>query len=224
MSGHNGMIVQKRMSFLASLVWGLAAILITALLSGTTVAIYALRVVDHKSDGALAFAQQIVGELPEIAESLPPFLADTFDHRRAPEYTKQVHISVALEPDRDHPTRVRPVLHVDNRGDRTIAMLAVRLVMEDEQGMVTQSIEYPATPVAFNVDHGRDLPGPIMPGGTCTFATRSLRLQRNDSLKARVEVTDLRLWEGDLQPRTTGRHAAAVIEHPSSVADQTSPL
>src|SRR5262245_65049268 len=90
MGGQSGMVVQKRMSFLASAVWALACVTVTGMVCVAGVAVHGLRIFDRRFDDTLGFVHQVL----EGLDSLPPMLADAIDYRRQPEYREHLRVDV----------------------------------------------------------------------------------------------------------------------------------
>lgn len=183
MSGHSGMIVQKRMSFLASCVWAVASILITGIVSVAGISLYGLRIIDQRVGNAL----QLVPAVLEGLDNLPPMLADAIDQRRQPDYREQLAVDVAFSPAGSNEDS-QPLLTVENNGDKTVGFLAVRVVVRDPRGrIVHEGTTNVATPVA--VEGYREMPGPILPGAKRQITTGWVA--GSEGLSAEIEITDV---------------------------------
>jgi hypothetical protein len=120
--------------------------------------------------------------------------------RREPEYCQALEITTRLssEPGRQH--SLRTVVEVANRGDEVVSLLSLRIVLVDGHGQIlNESSEWAATP--FAADGGWR--GPIMPGSKRLFVSHRSRLwdvSVVDTVSSEVEITELRVWNGDSDP------------------------
>jgi len=156
--------------------------------------VYALHVVDHKVDAVLGVGtdtlQSLPELLPEIRDALPPALADAFEDVRDPSYRDQVDVNVRLvSSSRDDLRQL--VLDVTNNGDKTVTLMAVRVVLLDEAGdPVSSVVTYAATPLTVD----QDWRGPILPGSHRICGEPVWRAR--DGLTPQVEIADIRVWDG----------------------------
>jgi hypothetical protein len=195
-------VVKRRMGFASSLVWGLTGIIVTTIVAASGIAIYALRMVDHRADGAVGLVSQILEALPDYAAALPPALADAIDDVRRPEYRSQLAITTKLLPRearearetrgwREGRTVASASVEVRNNGDETVSLLSMRLVGLDEEGQaVEERCTWAATPIQVE-DEWR---GPLLPGETRRFVVRWWAAA--PMAKVTHEVTDVRVWCG----------------------------
>ena len=95
MSGPSHILLRKH-SFLSSAAFGLSAIIITVILSGTVVVLYGVHLASEKSDRVIGLAQSAVKGLPEFQQALPPALADMLDDRRQPDYAGDLDITAKV--------------------------------------------------------------------------------------------------------------------------------
>ena len=100
MRDHGGTIVNKRMSFFASLVWGISLIVIAALGSATSLGLYALHIANTQSDTLSEFVESVLGtvvdNVPEFLDNLPQFVGETVAMRRDPGYLSHLDIDVNI--------------------------------------------------------------------------------------------------------------------------------
>jgi hypothetical protein len=89
----------------------------------------------------------------------------------------------------------QPVVTVTNRGSEIVSVLALRVVLVDEAGVpVEQEVSYAATPLACH----DEWPGPILPGETRRYRVREH--VRATGLTPQIEVTEVRVWNGEREP------------------------
>lgn len=182
-------VVRKRMSFLAALAIGLTAIVVTAIVSASGIAVYGLWVVDKKSDSLIGLVEQAVKGLPELQKALPPALADAIDDERRPGYLKDLEVSVRSASPRTG--RGRAVVTVTNHGDEVVSLLSMRIVGLDEEGdPIEERNTWAATPLQIE-DEWR---GPLLPHETRRFPVRWWG--RGEVVELTHEITDIRVWNG----------------------------
>jgi hypothetical protein len=189
-------IIYKRHTFLSALAMGLSAIIIAFIISCTVVIVYGMNFAGEKSEEVVALVEKAISGLPELQESLPPFLADILDDHRQPDYVTQLEItaSTTLLP-ADNGT-VKTTIEVVNNGKEIVSLLSLRVVVLTSKGdIITESNEWAATPIA--ADH--DWRGPLMPGSHRYFVASHRRLPvfSMDELKTEVEITDIRIWNSE---------------------------
>jgi hypothetical protein len=169
--------------------------------------IYGLHTADGTVGSVLSLTGNVVSGLPEWLQNLPPLLSETLDDRRAPDYRDQIEVSVETKPSPRDSRRDLAVIEVENNGPETVTVLALTVVLEDEDGIpACETRTYAATPFALDEDEWR---GPLLPGSKRRFTV--CRYGHDDDLSATVEVAELRVWNG---PRPPGVAAAG-----TSVAD-----
>ncbi len=180
MGRSDGMVVNKRMSFLASLVWGVCSVIMVTVVCASGVVFYGLHIVEKSID-----------DLPSIVKKVP-MLRDALSSERRIDYIDDLDIEIDFT---DHPyyeDRMRAVVTITNGGQELVSWLSIRVVVSDDEGNVLdEDAEIIATPVAI----GDDFPGPLVPGGTRPFTICSFK--RSDHPSAQYEVTDLRVWAPD---------------------------
>lgn len=213
MNGVTPIIVKR--GFLSSLVSGVAGVVITVVLCGSGVGLYALNIVDRKIDHAVGIGRDVVEALPRLKDSLPPLLADALNDQREPAYRAKLEVTARIAANAarrdhgdDHEQRSRILVTVKNNGADTVSLLALRLNLLDGGGVpVRQLVRYAATPIAAD----GDLPGPLLPGGGERIL--AVEASAHDAFEnVQVEVADVRVW----RPQPT--EAAKVAS--SSVADE----
>ncbi|MFQ5490776.1 MAG: hypothetical protein ACE5GE_08660 [Phycisphaerae bacterium] len=190
-------VINKQRSFLSTLAWGVSMVVISGVVAATLTAGYALNIVDRKTDNAVDLVAAVIDGVPELIESLPPFLADALSDRRMPEYASDIQVQAKLAPSGHHPGLWQPVVELTNGGPDVVSLLSMRVVvLNPSDEPVAEFTEWGATPLAAD-DH--DWRGPLLPG-----ATRHLRVHNHraidagtapDAYRVEVEFTDVRLWE-----------------------------
>ncbi len=180
MGRSDGMVVNKKMSFLASLVWGTCSVIIVTVVCLSGVAFYGLHIVEKSID-----------DLPSIVNKVP-MLRDALSSERRIDYIDDLDIKIDFTDHPDYEDYMRAVATITNGGKELVSWLSIRVVVTDDMGNILDAdVETIATPVALD----DDFPGPLVPGGTrpitiCTF-------KRSDHPSAQYEVTDLRVWAPD---------------------------
>jgi len=187
-------ITYRKHTFLSALVMGLAAIIITLIISCTVLIIYGMNFAGEKSEKLVALVQEAVQGMPVLQKSLPPFLADVLNDYRQPDYSALLEITAKTAlPDQDG--RLRTSISVVNKGAEVVSLLSLRVVVLDSQGQIlAESNEWAATPFAAE----DDWPGPLMPGSHRYFtcSERGAGTPSAGDLKTQVEISDVRLWSG----------------------------
>ncbi|RIK62512.1 MAG: hypothetical protein DCC65_17255 [Planctomycetota bacterium] len=182
-------VVKKPMGFLAVSALGFSAVLVTALVSVTGLAVYGIRVVDKKTGNLMELVQETAKTLPEIRAALPPALADALDDVRVPEYRDSLLVSTKLSEGTDRWGYHKATVEVENTGDQTVSLLSMRLVGLDGDG--DPSAEYnvwAATPLQIE-DEWR---GPLLPRETRRFVIRGF--PEKSVTQVVPEITEVRLW------------------------------
>ncbi|UCD48521.1 MAG: hypothetical protein JSW27_13410 [Phycisphaerales bacterium] len=204
-------IMVRKHSFLSSAASGISAIVITVIVCGTLALLYTVHLASDKSEHLITLAQSAVRGLPEFQRSLPPALADMLNDRREPSYAGKLAITAKVVSRPGSHGRTRTAIEVVNNGDEVVSLLALRVVLLDENDqLITESQEWAATPVAIE-DEWR---GPLMPGSKRRFVChRSCPYEVGplDTIKPEIEITELRVWAG---PENT---APASQESPEQV-------
>lgn len=183
-------VVNKRMSFLSVTAAGVTFILVTAIICGTGLVVYAVRVIDRKTDNIAGLVKETVHALPEIRAALPPALADAIDDVRRPDYLPNLTIKTQLRRNstgRHH----NAVIEIVNNGDEMVSLLSMRVIGLDKDGIPTvERCTWAATPLQIEDDWR----GPLLPHETRKMV---VRLWEPDSVASiEVEITDIRLWRG----------------------------
>jgi len=189
--------IQKRRSFLSTVALGISGVTVTLLLCVTTIIIYGASVIDRKTGDVFEFAEVAVQGLPQLAESLPPVLADVLNDRRNPGYVDQIDVSVKLA-DSSGRRGVRPIITVRNQGAKVVSLLSMRVVIVDRAGEpLSEMNTWAATPIAAD-DEWR---GPLLPGAERRFSTDFWFVGQND-IEVEYEITDIRVWNGEAAETT----------------------
>lgn len=213
--GGSSHIMVRRHSFLSSAAFGLSAIIITIILSGTVVVLYGVHLASEKSERVIGLAQSAVRGLPEFQQALPPALADMLDDRRQPNYASDLGITAKVTSQAGSNGRTRTVVEIVNSGDEVVSLLSLRVVLLDEHDQIlSESQEWAATPVAIEDDWR----GPLMPGARRRFVCSRSHLHSvspMDEIKPEVEITELRVWNAPAQ--------GAAVNHETSHAAMSIP-
>lgn len=184
-------VVVKKSGIVAPLVYGLFGFLTATIVCGAGVGLYALNLVDRKSEALLGYGREMFEALPELKESLPPALADALNDQRDPKYREHVELEAKLVPGHDR-QRANLVVTARNTGDKTVSLMSVRTVLLDaEQAPVYAWSTYAATPLTVD----NDWRGPLLPGSTrrCSITVRC----DPSRLSPEAEITDIRVWTGE---------------------------
>ena len=180
MGRSDGMVVNKKMSFLASLVWGTCSVIIVTIACASGIVFYGLHIVESAID-----------DLPSIVKKVP-MLRDALSDERRIDYIDELDIKIGFT---DHPyyeDRMRAIATITNGGQELVSWLSIRVVVSDDVGNVLdEDSAMVATPVALD----DDFPGPLVPGRTRRFTICTFK--RSDHPSAQFEITDLRVWAPD---------------------------
>ncbi len=195
-------VIVKKGGFLAALAQGFFGTLMVAIICGTVLAFFGLRMVDRYagsvSDHMAKAVPELLAAVADWRATLPAMIVDPFNDRRAPEYRASVEITARLVATND---RRDPcvVLDVRNDGAETVSLLAVRVVvLDDRQVPVGERNVHVATPLSWP---DADLRGPLLPGAQRPLAVRVPGAAAAASVT--VEVTDVRVWNGPLPDEET---------------------
>ena len=184
-------VVKKRLSFLSVLVMCITTIIVTAIVSGSGVLVYGVRMIDRKADTLPKLVAQVAESLPALYDALPPAIVDAVDDERAPEYLANLKIKVQLRGDADRWGRRRAVVEVENTGDETVSLLTMRIVALDGDGEpLGEERTWAASPIQMD----NSWRGPILPHTTRRFVVRCREDEEVSSVSH--EVTDIRVWRG----------------------------
>ncbi|MFQ5806895.1 MAG: hypothetical protein ACE5I3_10640 [Phycisphaerae bacterium] len=185
-------VIVKKGGSLSALCHGLFGFCTVVVICASGLGIYALHVVNSKVGDAFAITGEWVSSMPEWQQNLPPMLAETLNSRRAVDYLAQVDVLARAVRSAREPGRDLTMIEVVNNGSETITVLALNVVLEDEDGVPVREFRtYAATPLAFDEGEWR---GPLLPGSTRKFTRCCYRHERG--LKPTVEVAELRIWNG----------------------------
>ncbi|HUU97427.1 MAG TPA: hypothetical protein VM487_16955 [Phycisphaerae bacterium] len=204
-------VIVRKGGFLNGLFYGFFGFLITTVICATGVGIYGMRIADSKVVQVLSTTERLVTGVPDwldaLFEVLPPAMADALHDRRDPDYREHVDVAVRLVPGRDHARYQRAAIEVTNNGTETISLMALRIVIVDEDGVPAyERAAYVATPLTIE-DEWR---GPLLPGSTRKFAI-TVRASESDEYQASYEIAELRVWDPD-----AASSAPAVPEAPAA--------
>lgn len=225
MSSGPSVIVNKS-GFLSSLAKGVFGTLAVAIVCASALGFYGMRMFDRHVgqllSGAGALVPEVIEALAAWQKALPPALADALNDRRAPEYATSLAVAARICPNSGRGGGQVAVVEVANQGAEAVTLHALRLVVEDGQGVpLEERIVYAATPLAVE-DEWR---GPLWPGQTRRIAWRLSGSTAGVSVTA--ETTDLRVWCG---PAATGAADAGappapptIVGGPPPAADESPP-
>ncbi len=190
-------IHNHKRSFLSTLAIGLSSIIIAVLLGGTAVSIYALRIVDKKSDLLVGTADHLIEALPEIQKNLPPLIGDVFNDERRIDYLDNLEIKTHLvrADHRRGRSGVRAQIEVKNTGEEMVTLMSLHLMALDEKGnLIGEWNEWVATPIAIE----NELRGPLLPTSKRTIHSGWIHTDQRivlTNIDIQAEVTDVRIWK-----------------------------
>jgi hypothetical protein len=211
MSNMPAVIVRKG-GFLSALFHGVFGFLTVLVVCASGLGFYGLHVVNSRAGDLFTLAGEVVSGLPQWQQNLPPLLAEALDDRRAPEYRAEISVSVKMVPAPDDSHREVAIVEVANKGSETISVLALNVVLEDENNVpVRENRVYAATPIAVDEAGWR---GPLFPDTTRRFTV--CRCGHETGLQPTYQVAELRIWNG---PRTPEAGAAASAEPAAPVSE-----
>lgn len=197
-------VIVKKNGFFSSLFFGLFGFLTVTVFVAGGLGFYALRIADSTTSGVFSLTGDILSGVPNWVENMPPFVSETLDDRRAPDYRDQLDVTVKTVPSPERPSRELAVVEVSNRGSETVSLLALAITLENDDGVpLDERRVYAATPLVIDEDEWR---GPLMPGETRRFVASPRG--HESSAKATVSVVDLRVWNG---PRKHDAEPAAML-------------
>lgn len=170
------MVVHKRMSFLASLVWGVCGVIMVCVICSAGVVLYALSVVDDA-----------INDLPALVKSVP-FLDEAISSVRRVDYIDDLDIEMSFSKDLRHQDRMRVVATVVNEGEEVVSLLVMRVVVSDQYGnLVDEDTRVLATPFGFD----DNMPGPLLPGAKRRQTTGTFRYVDEPSIE--YEISHIRV-------------------------------
>ena len=177
MGRSDGMVGNKRMSFLASLVWGVCSVIMVTVVCASGIVFYGLHIVEKSID-----------DLPGIVKKVP-MLRDALSSERRIDYIDDLDIKISFTNHPYYEDSMRAVATITNEGNELVSWLSIRVVVTDDMGNILDAdVQTIVTPMALS----HDFPGPLVPGGTRPFTICSFK--RSDHPSAQYEVTDLRVW------------------------------
>ena len=189
-------VVYKKHTFFSALITGLVLLIITLVICVTVLLIYGMHFVGERSEAIITIAENAVHGLPAFQESLPPVLADMLNDHREPGYRNELEITVQPSISPNNRNEIGTAVKVVNNGPDVVTLLTLRIVVLDSNGeILTESNEWVVTP--FSIED--DWPGPLMPGSERYFSTSHRivhQIPSANELKAEVEITDIRIWNG----------------------------
>ena len=190
-------IIYKRHTFLSALAMGISAIIIAFIVSCTVVIIYGMNFAGDKSEEVVALVEKAIKGLPNLQESLPPFVADMLNDQRQPDYSSQLDITASTTLLPADKGTVKTTIEIVNKGSEVVSLLSLRVVvLTSLNEIITESNEWGATPIAADHDNWR---GPLMPGSRRYFdiSRKGLEVFSADELKTEVEISDIRIWNSE---------------------------
>ncbi len=201
----------RRMSPLTALFLGLWIVGGIGIAGGTAITLYALRIIDGKVSDVFALAENTIGGLPELLETLPAAVRDVLGDRRAPEYADQIQVRVNFVEDRRR-GGLRPALTITNTGNQVVSLLAVRVAALERGIPIGEWTEIAATPFAI----GDEWRGLLMPGKTryiVASSWRTIPADKAGDVLGVFEISELRVWDPD-QPDIRTRMKAEAQNTP----------
>lgn len=213
-----GPIIVKR-GFLSALASGFFNFLSITVVCGTGLGGYSLWLLNHNFDRITKLGERAAELLPEWQNKLPAVITDALSDRRDPAYREHVNATVRLAPPGEGQRRqpALAVIEVKNKGNEAISLLALRVVLQDDNDVPRDSfVAYAASPLA--IDDCDQMLGPILPGETRRITHELGRSARG--LTPVLEVADLRVWQ-PAPPRTASGATTAADEGSSGAAEPT---
>ena len=205
------MTTKQRMSPLTAIFLGLFGMGTAVVCVGGLIAMFGLTIVDSRVDSALGLVETTISGLPELIDSLPPIVSDSFKDRRAPEYAQYLDVKVAFVPD-GRGKGYRPALSITNRGEEMVSLLGVRVAALDESNSpIADWTEVVATPIT--IDH--EWRGPLMAGQTRNVVLGGwyrLSEETAASVTGAWEITDVRVWDSSVKTADVGRLLDALAD------------
>ena len=193
MGRSDGMVVNKRMSFMASLVWGVCSVIMVTVVCVSGMVFYSLHIIETNSQSLPGFITRTLGDLPNAVRSIP-ILADAMNDERRMDYVQNLDIKLDLTHDPRREDGMRSVISVTNEGEEVLNWLGVRIVVRDRDGsIVDEHFRYVATPLSID----DEVPGPLHPGANRQMTCG--RFRSSDRLEAEYEITEVRVWVPDAQ-------------------------
>mgnify|MGYP000010132817 CR=1 FL=1 len=210
MSSSPAVVVNKG-GFLSALVKGICTVLVVLLLCGTALGLYGIRIADKYADaftfGTFKALPDMIRALPEWRR-LPPAVAEPLNDRRALDYRDRLTISTQLRRVQRAEASDWAVAEVEitNGGNEVVTWLGMRVLVEDQSAEHIERYCLLATPTACPQF---EWAGPLAPGGK----RRELIPINGIVGEARitVEVGDLRVWNGPLNPPSSAETPAAAM-------------
>lgn len=187
---HSGTTVVQRGGFMTALVRGVFGLLTAGVVCGGLLGAYGLHIVDRKGGHVLETLQTVGRSLPEWQLALPPVLGDAFSDRRDAGYRRSLDIKARTKVDADEGA-TRVIVEVTNRGEETVTLLALRVIVNDDEGdALREYAMFAATPLALGE---REWRGPLGPGETRVLVTTDRRLSH--AAGANASVSDVRVYD-----------------------------
>ncbi|UCC97076.1 MAG: hypothetical protein JSW66_14665 [Phycisphaerales bacterium] len=187
-------IIYRKHTFFSAVAMGLSALGVALIVSGTAVVLYGMHLASEQPGRFVSFAQDAIRWVPGLQESVPPALMDVLQDRRAPEYCRRLVIDAETKPAEGREGHIRTTLKIVNKGDETVSLLSLRIVVLDAKDQILAvSNQWAATPFTAEPQWR----GPLMPGYQrylavtpgAEFSRTALR-----NLRTEVEITDIRIW------------------------------
>ena len=210
MTGQPSYITLRRHTFLSSVALGFSAMIITVAVCCTAVLLYTVHLAGEKSERLVMLAESAVKGLPDLAKSLPPVLSDMLDDHRQPDYAGKLDISAKVSPYPGRHGVTRTSIEITNNGQEVVSLLSLRIILFDEKGqLVSESQEWAATPLATEGEWR----GPIMPGSHRYFVAHGMPGGDSvEGLHPQIEITELRVWNGDTKAPVSDARATATAQ------------
>ena len=198
-------VVVRKGGVLTAFVSGVFGTLIVCVICGAVLAFYAINVADRTVGGVFDSGSSLLRAVPELRQSIS-ILADMLDDHRAPDYRDEVEVSARVAESNGPRHEPVVILDITNTGSETITLMTARVVVEGKNGVPSpERRTWIATPVQIDDDDWR---GPMLPGSERRFAIPVWDCPDDEDLTVSVEVTDLRVWngdepDGDIQPEVS---------------------
>ena len=187
----------RKHTFLSSLVSGLSVIIVTLIICATGIVIYGMNIVSGKSEDIISLAQSTIHGLPAIQKSLPPVVEDILNDSREPDYRSMVDITAEPSLNQQDNGKLGASVILVNKGSKVVSLMSLRIVILNSKNEVLSELsDWAVTPFTGK----NNWPGPLMPNSKRYISiqgNRAFNISNTSDLKTEVEITELRIWNGE---------------------------
>jgi hypothetical protein len=213
----------RKHTFLTSLVSGLSAVIVTLIICATGIIIYGMSIASDKSEEIISLAQSTIHGLPAIQKSLPPVVEDVFNDRRDPAYRDKVEITAEPSLLPQDNGRLGASVILVNKGSKVVSLMSLRItILNSKNEVLSELNHWVVTPFT----NKNDWPGPLMPDSKRYISLkgkRAFNYPNTNGLKTEVEVTELRIWDGQKAVQPADANAPAEADEPEQAASLMAP-